>query len=139
MHCYYEIIVLLGILCQITRHFICVSVAPSVEISPTTAIVIEGNGLVLTCNASGKPEPSITWTKVGSSHQVLSYTSSLTIANARRPGNPDNMIQYQCTASDGVKSPASATAAINVHCRYSKLNLLLWQRRFVNFKSCMNL
>ena len=98
-------------------------VAPLVEISNETAIVVEGESLVLSCIiASGKPEPSMTWTKVGSS-EVLSTTLSLTTQNVRRPGTPDNMIQYQCTASNGVGTPATATSTIEVYCKYSENNL----------------
>ncbi|XP_078379803.1 hemicentin-1-like isoform X4 [Oculina patagonica] len=88
-------------------------VAPSVEVSNTALIVLEANNISLTCNASGKPQPSITWTKVGSL-DVLSNTSSLTIVNVSRPGTPDNMIQYQCTASNGVETPAAATVNVTV-------------------------
>ena len=77
--------------------------------------------MVLKCNASGKPRPTITWTKLGTS-EVLSNTSSLTIVNVSRPGTPDNMIQYQCTASNGVETPATATVNVTVHCEYSENN-----------------
>ena len=96
----------------------CFLVAPSVEVSNTTLIVQEGSNIYLNCNASGKPEPSITWTKVDS-FEVLSNTSSLTIMNVSRPGTPDNMFQYQCTASNGVESPATATVNVTVHCKYN--------------------
>ena len=101
----------------------CLLVAPSVEILYQTVIVVEGEGLVLTCNASGKPDPVIKWTKIGSS-EVFSNASSLTIVNVSRPGTPDNMIQYQCTASNGVRSPAAVTATISVYCKYLELNLI---------------
>ena len=78
--------------------------------------VEEGNNITLMCNASGKPEPIITWTKLNSS-VVLSNTSSLTIVNVSRPGTPDNMIHYQCTASNGVETPATATVNVTVHCK----------------------
>ena len=96
--------------------------APSVEILNETATVVEGEDFVLACNAIGKPKPSVTWTKVGSS-EVLSNTSSLTIVNVSRPGTPDNMIQYQCIASNGVETPATATVNVTVHCKYSENNL----------------
>ena len=83
------------------------------------SIVVEGNDFDLTCYATGKPEPRITWTNVDSS-EVLSNTSSLTIVNVSRPGTPDNMFQYQCTASNGVETPATATATISVHCKCSE-------------------
>ena len=89
--------------------------APSVDIYTTTTNIIEGNNITFLCNASGKPQPTIVWTMVGSS-VVLPNTSSLTIVNVSRPGTPDNMIQYQCTASNGVETPATATVNVTVHC-----------------------
>ena len=80
--------------------------------------VIEGSNITFSCNASGKPEPVITWTKVGGS-KVLSQSSSFTVMNVSRPGTPDNMIQYQCTASNGVEKPATATVNVTVHCKSS--------------------
>ena len=79
--------------------------------------VVEGGNITLTCNASGVPYPLIRWTRIGQS-TVLSQNSSLTVANVRRPGNPDNLIQYQCTASNGVESPATAIANVTVYCKY---------------------
>ena len=75
----------------------------------------EGDNITLTCSACGKPPPFITWTKLGSS-EVLPSTSSLTIVNVSRPGTPDNMIQYQCTASNGVGTPARNITNVTVHC-----------------------
>ena len=91
-------------------------VAPSVVVSSTDLIMPEGRNLSLTCNASGKPQPITTWSKLGSS-EVLSTASSLTIVNVSRPGTPDNMIQYQCTASNGVETSATATVNVTVHCK----------------------
>ena len=78
--------------------------------------MIEGNNFSFFCNASGKPQPTITWIRVGSLG-VLSNTPSLTVMNVSRPETPDHMIQYQCTASNGVESPAIAVANIIVHCK----------------------
>ena len=91
--------------------------AASVDVYPMSSIVVEGNNITLSCNASGKPQPVISWTRVGESGQLLSQSSSLVVAHVSRPGTPDNMIQYQCTASNGVESPAIAVANINVHCK----------------------
>ncbi|RMX51502.1 hypothetical protein pdam_00014831 [Pocillopora damicornis] len=79
----------------------------TVQFSPEKVTIVEGNKLLLTCNASGEPEPSISWTRIGSSN-VLSVSPSLTIVNVSRPGTADSMIQYQCTASNGV-DPAVIT------------------------------
>ena len=67
-----------------------------------------------TCTASGKPKPRIVWTKVGSS-EMISYASQVAI-NVSRPVTADNMIQYQCTASNGVGTPATATVNVTVLC-----------------------
>ena len=77
---------------------------------------MEGNNIALFCNKSGKPDPVITWTRLGSS-EVLSNTSLLTVANVRRPGTTDNLIQYQCTASNRVENPAIAVANVTVYCK----------------------
>ena len=91
-------------------------VAPFVEVIPQTVTVIEGGNITLDCNISGVPAPSILWTQIGSS-KVVSHNSSLTIVNVSRPGTSDNMIQYQCTASNGVETPATATVNVTVHCK----------------------
>ena len=91
-------------------------VAPFAKVVPQTHTVTEGGNITLTCNTRGVPSPVITWTLIGQSG-VLSQVASLTVVNVRRPGTPDNMIQYQCTASNGVESPATATANITVHCK----------------------
>ena len=92
-------------------------VAPFAEVVPQTVTVIEGGNITLICNISGVPAPSILWTQIGSS-KVVSHNSSLTIVNVSRPGTPDNMIQYQCTASNGVETSATDTVNVTVHCKY---------------------
>ena len=87
---------------------------PSITIKNISETVEEGDSITLTCYVTGKPPPFTTWTKLGSS-EVLPITS-LTIVNVSRPGTPDNMIQYQCTASNGVGTPATATVNVIVHC-----------------------
>ena len=77
---------------------------------------MEGYNIALSCNKSGKPDPVITWTRLGN-FEVLSNASLLTVKNVRRPGNSDNLIQYQCTASNGVENPAIAVANVTVYCK----------------------
>ena len=95
---------------------ICVSVPSSVEISNKTAIAVEGRRLNFTCTASGKPNPKIAWTKVGNA-TVIAGTPSVSVI-VDRPRTADNMIQYQCTASNGVETPATATVNVTVYCKY---------------------
>ena len=97
---------------------ICIVDPPSVTVHKQKVTVVENNNIRLNCdNVSGKPEPAIIWTKPGS-NEVLSNTSSLDLVNVSRPGTRDNMIQYQCTASNGVGTPATATVNVTVHCKY---------------------
>lgn len=84
---------------------------------PEISTLGEGGNITLICNTSGIPSPFVRWTRIGRS-RILSQSSSLTVLNVSRPGTPDNLIQYQCTASNGVDSPATATAYITVHCKY---------------------
>ena len=92
--------------------------APSLDVYPTSSVVVEGQNFTLSCNASGKPSPRLTWTKVGGLGQVLSQTSTLIVNNASRTVNANNMIQYQCTADNGVGHAATAVANVTVHCKY---------------------
>ena len=64
---------------------------PSIKIHKKEVIVVYTS---LTCNVSGKPEPTITWTKQGS-NKVLSNTSSLDMVNVSRHDATDDIIQYQ--------------------------------------------
>ena len=106
--------------CQIIVREYYLSDTPLVSVSPEKVTIAEGNKLLLTCNASGEPEPSISWTRIGSSN-VLSVSPSLTIVNVSRPRTEDNMIQYQCTVSNGVGTPATATVYVTVVCKYSSI------------------
>ena len=106
--------------------------APSVDLSSCTIVTKEGGNISLSCNVSGKPEPSISWTRIGSS-DVLSVSPSLTIVNVSRPGTSDNMIQFQCTASNGVETPATATVNVTVKCKWK----LQWRGKFVDLKRKM--
>lgn len=88
------------------------------RVFPQTVTVVEGDNIFLTCNTSGIPSPLIRWVRIGQSG-VVSQNSSLTVVNVSRPGTPDSMVQYQCTASNGVGSPAVDVANVTVHCKYN--------------------
>ena len=107
--------------------------APSVDVYPTSSTVVEGNNITLSCNASGKPEPSVSWTRVGQSGQSLSQSSTLTITNVSRTGTPHDLIQYQCEASNGVGNRAAAIVNVTVHCKYALF--VLFSAVLVSIKS----
>ncbi|XP_066024489.1 fibroblast growth factor receptor 2-like isoform X2 [Pocillopora verrucosa] len=87
---------------------------PNVTVLPVVKTVLEGSNLNLTCATSGKPKPNIKWSKVGSS-DFLSNASLLAVVNVTRPRTANSRIQYQCIASNGVGTPATATASIIVN------------------------
>ena len=87
------------------------------EISGKTT-VHEGSNLHLICNASGKPEPNITWTKEKPGNQqntvVVQEGKVLNITNINRTdaGN------YTCTAYNGFGKPENQKVYVNVTCEY---------------------
>ena len=110
--------------CRSLNFLIWIVDPPSVKINRKEVIVVEGHNTSLTCNVSGKPEPTITWTKQGSG-VVLSNTSSLDVLNVSRHDATDDIIQYQCKASNGVGTPATATVNVTVYCKYYRFILYL--------------
>lgn len=102
-----------------------VSDAPFVEINKTAASVVEGKSITLYCNATGKPNPTLIWRKAGSSG-ALSYNAILNTGILNRNDTINNIIQYHCTASNGVESPVTAVANITVLCKFYVLfNLMI--------------
>ena len=78
---------------------------------PQNITVNETNPVVLSCDASGFPEPSLTWTKDG---QVVSQSEQL---NIQRSDRSDTGI-YVCTATNGVGQDMTAQAYVTVQCKF---------------------
>nr|XP_058961494.1 fibroblast growth factor receptor 3-like [Pocillopora verrucosa] len=76
--------------------------------------VLEGDNLQLTCEASGRPEPNITWTKEKPGNQgntvVVQEGKLLTITGIKRTDAGD----YTCTAYNGFGKPENRTVYVNV-------------------------
>ena len=81
--------------------------------------VLHGENLQLTCEASGQPEPNITWTKEKPGKQrntgVIQGRQVLTITNINRT---DAGI-FTCTAYNGFGKPEKQTVYVNVTCEYA--------------------
>ena len=73
-------------------------------------VIVEGDNVILHCNATGNPAPNISWTKDGSP-TILYQGETNDIVNVTRQtaGN------YTCTAWNGVGVKANATATVIVH------------------------
>jgi len=72
--------------------------------------VIEGEDVVLTCNATGSPTPKISWYK--KSNYLIGFGDQLTLRNVTRY---DSDI-YECVANNGVGKVARSWAKLTVEC-----------------------
>ncbi|XP_066025226.1 hemicentin-2-like isoform X2 [Pocillopora verrucosa] len=88
--------------------------------------VTEGDNLTLTCNASGRPQPKVSWIKPGGQRQ---YGHMLEFTNINR----SQAGEYKCEASNEC-SNATETATIDV--QYKPENVQLMSSA-MNDKACM--
>ena len=91
--------------------------------------ILEGDNLQLTCEATGQPEPNITWTKGKPGNQgntvVVQEGKVLTITNINRT---DAGI-FTCTAYNGFGRTESQAVYVNVTCEYALKKLWLMLKR----------
>ena len=85
-------------------------------------VVFEGSLVTLSCNATGRPTPTITWTKVEDhgtdSAPLLPVVDGIyVLSNIKRSANGT----YRCTAHNGVGTPVNHTVSVNVECKLSFL------------------
>ena len=102
----------------IVSHVSFLSVSPGITSPSDNKTVTEGSDLYLYCNATGKPAPKITWTRVledGTNSKKLFFGNPWVIANIRRNFTG----QYCCTADNGIGSSVNHTISVNVHCEYT--------------------
>ena len=85
---------------------------PGIVSAPLSQQVVEGNGVILFCNATGNPQPNITWTKDGN-NSVLSTSESL---NLTRLTSEDNGAVYKCKVENVIGS-TEGNARITVLCK----------------------
>lgn len=85
---------------------------PSITNAPIERVHVEaGKDLTLTCNASGDPQPNITWTKDGVPMSLSSnafHQFRLTDVQSEDSGS------YKCTASNGYGSDATTVSRVDV-------------------------
>ena len=72
--------------------------------------VTEGETRTLTCNVSGSPIPSVTWTAVNTGNQTVGLTHELTNINRNDTG------EYKCEASNSCGQDTASTF-LNVQCK----------------------
>ena len=83
--------------------------------------VHEHSEVTLSCNATGKPEPNITWTRVREngaySGSLQSKDGYLVMANISRSSSGT----YRCTAFNGVGEAVNQTVMVIVRCKLPHL------------------
>ena len=79
-------------------------------------IVREGSNMQLFCEATGKPTPNITWTRVleDGSNSVLHQGPTWDFPNINRT----DAGTYRCTAHNGFGNPVSHKVKVDVTCKY---------------------
>ena len=79
---------------------------------PQNITVNTSTPLFLRCDASGFPEPQITWEKSGI---TLSHTRQLNISSSNR----NDAGEYVCIASNGERQEKTVRAYVTVQCKSS--------------------
>ena len=94
---------------------------PKITAQPQNNTATEGENVTLSCNASGNPTPSISWTKDGSAVNsprisLSSDNKQLTITNVNRYDRGD----YRCVANNSIGAAVTSNAAtLDVQCKCS--------------------
>lgn len=92
-------------------------VPPEIRNVSSNQDICEGSLVTLSCNATGKPTPSITWTRVeanGSDSAPLpAVDGTYLINNITRSSNGT---MYRCTAENGVGT-VNRTVQVAVRCK----------------------
>ena len=95
--------------------------------------VHEGSNLELTCEALGKPEPNITWTKEKTGNQgntgVLQVGKMLIIKEISR----NDSGAFNCAAYNGFGEADSKTVHVNVTCEYALKNFYYGAKQIGSF------
>lgn len=89
----------------------CFADQPKILSAPSSQQVVEGNGAILFCNATGYPDPNITWTKQGN-EIVLSMLEVLNLTSLMRE---DNGTVYTCIVQNYLGT-VKASAMVTVFC-----------------------
>ena len=108
-------------------YIVCFKIADKPEITahPKNVTTTEGDILTLSCNATGNPEPGISWTKDGSPISRIYRISlsddnkQLTITNVNRTESGE----YRCVASNSLGNDTSNAAEVDVECECAALFL----------------
>ena len=97
---------------------------PEITAHPRNETKTEGENVILSCNATGNPVPTISWNRNGSpidtsgNSSRISFSADkkqLTITNVNRTDSGE----YRCVANNSVGIGTSNPATLDVICKYS--------------------
>jgi len=118
--------------------------SPRITIHPHSVIVPK-NGIGLSCEAEGNPEPEYTWYRNGEivltqpsspkSHRVILPTGSLFFLNVRQNKKEQDGGVYWCEAANSVGKAQSKNATLTIH-HEEKCDDEHTQKVLNNFNSC---
>lgn len=110
---------------------------------PKNQTLTEGDNATFTCDTSGNPSPTLSWTKDGSVVNLTSRISLsldntlLVITNVSRGDSG----QYICVSANVVGTVQSSTATLNVQCKNTLMIIQLYSVELVfnEFLKCLTL
>ena len=96
---------------------------PEFTAHPENQNIEEGKNATLSCNATGNPEPTFSWTINGSAVNTTANprislsleNKQLTITNVTRI---DSGNQHRCVANNTIGNVTSNAATLNTQCKY---------------------
>ena len=97
----------------------CLTDQPEIAAHPQNTTRIEGDTVTLSCNATGNPLPTISWTRNGSPVTAsgrISFSDDkkqLTITNVNRTDSGE----YRCVASNELGSDTSNASTVDIQCK----------------------
>ena len=108
--------------CVVLIVCILIVVPPQIATQPQGGPVTQSNNVTLSCNASGNPVPTITWTRNGSvltsSVPRISFgeeSKELKITSINRADSGE----YRCVANNSEGNVTSDAATLDVQCEYT--------------------
>ena len=98
---------------------------PKISVRPQVKTTTEGDTVTLSCNTTGNPVPTISWTINGSpvdttDNPRISFSrgkQQLTITNVSRTDSGE----YRCAASNSLGNDTSNTTSLDVQCKCGQL------------------
>ena len=93
---------------------------PEITVQPKAQTKTEGDNVTLSCNATGNPVPTISWTRDGSPVETrknarISFSDDkkqFTIRNVNRTDSGE----YRCVANNSLGNDTSSAAKVNIQC-----------------------